>query len=78
MKKQKRGVVMDVRGDHQESVSKLLSPADADGEAAAWAKVSALAQSSLTFWNAFLGLQSGSSPLDSGGLARVTCILRAV
>jgi len=54
--------------------------ADAASEAAAWANVSGIAQNALSFWNAFIGLQSGSSPLDpnGSGIAQLTCIIRAV
>ena len=53
---------------------------DAAAEAAAWANVSGLAQSSLAFWNNFIGLQSGTNPLDPNGtgIAQLTCIIRAV
>ncbi|WP_216847066.1 hypothetical protein [Granulicella sp. L60] len=51
---------------------------DAAGEATAWKNVSNLAQNGLTFWNGFIGLQSGVNPLDSTGLAQLTCIVRAV
>jgi len=51
---------------------------DAAAEAAAWANVSGLATASLSFWNNFIGLQSGTSPLDPGGIARLSCIVRAV
>jgi len=56
----------------------IASLTDATSEAAAWANVSGLAQTALAFWNNFIGLQSGTDPLDPTDLARLTCIIRAV
>lgn len=55
-----------------------LNLVDATAEAAAWANVAGTAQTSLAFWNQFIGLQSGVNPLDSTGIARLMCIVRAV
>ncbi|HLJ29461.1 MAG TPA: hypothetical protein VKY85_22320 [Candidatus Angelobacter sp.] len=51
---------------------------DGSAEQSAWNNVSATAQTALNFWNAFIRLQSGTDPLDSGQLARLLCIVRAV
>jgi hypothetical protein len=53
---------------------------DAAEEAAAWANVSGIARNALSFWNTFIGLQSGANPLDPNGtgIAQLTCLIRAV
>jgi len=54
------------------------SPTLVTDEATAWANVVGLAQNGLSFWNSFIGLQSGVNSLDATGLAQLTCIIRAV
>lgn len=54
------------------------APTVANDEASAWANVAGLAQNGLSFWNSFIGLQSGVNPLDATALAQLTCIIRAV
>src|SRR5277367_6325658 len=66
----------------QASKARASAPAgagsDSVAEAAAWSNVQGLASSALEFWNSFIGLRSGPNPLDAGGLARLTLIIRAV
>src|ERR1700733_464989 len=78
MAKRKRAMVVDPRIGLVGSEVGALAMKDVAGEAAAWANVSGFAISAVTFWNNFLGLQSGSGVLDATALARLTCIIRAV